>query len=45
MSGLKDLLSAQLYLIGWKIVQILPEKVAYRLFEKLGKVFYNRNGK
>ena len=45
MSGLKDILSAQLYLIGWKIVQILPEKVAYRLFEKLGKVFYNRNGK
>ena len=45
MSRLKDLLSAQLYLLGWKIVQILPEKVAYRLFEKLGKVFYNRNGK
>jgi len=45
MSRLKDLLSAQLYLVGWKIVQILPEKVAYRLFEKLGKIFYNRNGK
>ena len=45
MSRLKDLLSAQLYLLGWKIVQALPEKSAYRLFEKLGKVFYNRNGK
>ena len=45
MSRLKDLLSAQLYLLGWKIVQALPEKSAYRLFEKFGKVFYNRNGK
>lgn len=45
MSRLKDLLSAQLYLLGWKIVQVLPDKSAYSLFEKLGKVFYNRNGK
>ena len=45
MSRLKDLLSAQLYLVGWKIVQALPEKSAYRLFEKLGKTLYNRNGK
>jgi lauroyl/myristoyl acyltransferase len=45
MSRLKDLLSAQLYLLGWKIVQALPEKSAYRLFEKLGKTLYNRNGK
>ena len=44
MSRLKDLLSAQLYLLGWKIVQALPEKSAYRLFEKLGKTLYNRNG-
>ena len=45
MSGAKDFLSAQLYLIGWKIVQSLPEKSAYKLFEKLGKIFYDRNGK
>ena len=45
MSGIKDAISAQLYLIGWKIVQRLPEKVAYKLFEKLGKIFHNRNGK
>ena len=45
MNRLKDLLSAQLYLVGWKIVQVLPEKSAYSLFEKLGKIFYNRNGK
>ena len=45
MSRLKDLLSAQLYLLGWKIVQALPEKSAYRLFEKLGKTLYNRDGK
>jgi KDO2-lipid IV(A) lauroyltransferase len=45
MSRLKDLLSAQLYLVGWKIVQALPEKSAYRLFEKLGKTLYNRDGK
>ena len=45
MSGIKDAISAQLYLIGWKIVQRLPEKVAYKLFKKLGKIFHNRNGK
>lgn len=45
MNGLKDFVSAQLYLIGWKIVQVLPEKSAYRLFQSLGKFFYGRNGK
>ena len=45
MNGFKDFLSAQLYLIGWKIVQVLPEKSAYSLFEKIGKIFYGRNGK
>jgi len=45
MSGLKDSVTAQLYLIGWRIVQVLPEKSAYRLFEKLGKIFYSRGGK
>ena len=45
MSGIKDAISAQLYLVGWRIVQVLPEKSAYRLFEKLGKIFHNRNGK
>ena len=45
MSGIKDAISAQLYLSGWRIVQVLPEKSAYRLFEKLGKIFYSRNGK
>ena len=45
MSGIKDAISAQLYLSGWRIVQVLPEKSAYRLFEKLGKIFHNRNGK
>lgn len=45
MNKAKDFLSAQFYLIGWKIVQSLPEKSAYKLFEKLGQFFYNRNGK
>jgi KDO2-lipid IV(A) lauroyltransferase len=45
MNGFKDFVSAQLYLIGWKIVQVLPEKSAYSLFEKIGKIFYGRNGK
>jgi KDO2-lipid IV(A) lauroyltransferase len=45
MNGFKDFVSAQLYLIGWKIVQVLPEKRAYSLFEKIGKIFYGRNGK
>jgi len=45
MNGFKDFLSAQLYLIGWKIIRVLPEKNAYSLFEKIGKIFYGRNGK
>ena len=45
MNGFKDFVSAQLYLIGWKIIQVLPEKSAYSLFEKIGKIFYGRNGK
>jgi KDO2-lipid IV(A) lauroyltransferase len=33
------------YLAGWKIVGILPEKIAYRLFQRLAVAMYRRNGK
>lgn len=33
------------YLIGWKIVGALPEKSAYRFFNKIAAVMYRRNGK
>ena len=33
------------YLIGWKIVGALPEKSAYRFFNKIASVMYRRNGK
>jgi lauroyl/myristoyl acyltransferase len=33
------------YLMGWKIVGALPEKSAYRLFNKIAATMYRRNGK
>lgn len=33
------------YLLGWKIVGLLPEKNAYRLFQRLAVAMYRRNGK
>jgi KDO2-lipid IV(A) lauroyltransferase len=33
------------YLLGWKIVGLLPEKVAYSLFNLLAQFMYRRNGK
>ena len=33
------------YLAGWKIVGVLPEKIAYRLFQRLAVAMYRRNGK
>lgn len=38
-------LSYLAYLLGWKIVGVLPEKIAYRLFYKLAHAMYRRNGK
>lgn len=33
------------YLLGWKLVGVLPEKSAYALFENISKYIYSRNGK
>ena len=33
------------YLVGWKFVGALPEKLAYGLFGFLGRYFYSKNGK
>jgi lauroyl/myristoyl acyltransferase len=33
------------YLAGWKIVGVLPEKIAYQLFQRLAVTMYRRNGK
>lgn len=33
------------YLLGWKLVGVLPEKSAYRLFRRLAHVMYRRDGK
>ena len=33
------------YLLGWKLVALLPEKIAYRLFSKIAHRMYRRNGK
>lgn len=33
------------YLLGWKVVGILPEKLAYRAFRQLAHSMYRKNGK
>jgi phosphatidylinositol dimannoside acyltransferase len=42
---MKERFSYLAYLIGWKIVGILPEAIAYALFRKLGDFIYRKNGK
>lgn len=38
-------LSYLAYLLGWKLIGVLPEKSAYRLFSKLAESMYRKNGK
>lgn len=38
-------LAYYLYLTGWKIVAILPERMAYLLFSKMADFLYTRNGR
>jgi KDO2-lipid IV(A) lauroyltransferase len=38
-------LSYLAYLLGWKIVGALPEKMAYSLFSKIASRMYKKNGK
>lgn len=33
------------YLVGWKIVGLLPEKIAYKIFELIAQFLYSRNGR
>ncbi|CAN2202691.1 HtrB Lauroyl/myristoyl acyltransferase [Candidatus Nanopelagicaceae bacterium] len=33
------------YLLGWKIVGLLPEKSAYRIFYRISSYLYKKNGK
>jgi len=40
----KDSLSAVPYFVGWRLVRALPEKIAYSLFESIGKIVLSRNG-
>ena len=40
----KDFLSSVPYFIGWRLVRTLPEKSAYSIFEKIGKIVLSRNG-
>jgi KDO2-lipid IV(A) lauroyltransferase len=39
-----DFLSSVPYFIGWRLVRALPEKSAYSIFEKIGKIVLSRNG-
>ena len=39
-----DFLGASAYLMGWKLVRLLPEKFAYSAFEQIGVVTLRRNG-
>jgi KDO2-lipid IV(A) lauroyltransferase len=38
-------LSYLAYLLGWKIIGVLPEKSAYRLFSRLAHSMYRKNGR
>jgi KDO2-lipid IV(A) lauroyltransferase len=40
----KDFLASVPYFVGWRLVRALPEKMAYSLFESIGKVVLSRNG-
>lgn len=40
-----DRISYLAYLSGWKIVGVLPERLAYRLFKKIAHIMFGRNGK
>ncbi|MEY4682783.1 MAG: hypothetical protein RL534_202 [Actinomycetota bacterium] len=38
-------MSAYAYLIGWRLVRLLPEKLAYRIFQAIGDYVYGKDGK
>ena len=40
----KDFLASVPYFVGWRLVRALPEKMAYSIFESIGKIVLSRNG-
>lgn len=42
---MRDFFAYLAYLIGWKVISLLPESMAYRLFYKLAGRMYRKNGK
>lgn len=42
---MKDSLVALAYFAGWRLVRILPEKIAYKLFSSIGRRSVRSNGK
>jgi len=40
----KDFWLSVPYFAGWRLVRTLPEKIAYSLFESIGKIVLSRNG-
>jgi KDO2-lipid IV(A) lauroyltransferase len=38
-------LSYLAYLLGWKLIGVLPEKMAYRVFSRIALFIYRKNGK
>ena len=40
-----DRITGFAYLLGWKIVRILPESIAYKLFEKLADRSTRKKGR
>lgn len=38
-------LSYLAYLLGWKLIGVLPEKLAYGIFSRISESMYRRNGK
>ena len=38
-------MNAYAYLIGWRIVRFLPEKIIYKVFNLIGDYVFKKNGK
>jgi KDO2-lipid IV(A) lauroyltransferase len=45
MSGIKDEATYRLYATGWAVVKRLPERTAYRLFERIADRMWHKQGK
>lgn len=45
MKRIADTATYLAYSIMWRVIRLIPEKVAYRIFEAFGRRFYERNGR